>query len=130
MRWLWTWLLVAVAVVLGGAWVLFRFAVDLNELSQLSGVGSLATGVAALVVAVWTLYRPPGGKPDPSEAVRTVNTVNGDVSGPVVQAGTIENGVHIARYGGDHVDPSDRAVPDPGTGNRVDRRGRGGTAEP
>ncbi|WP_143832913.1 MULTISPECIES: hypothetical protein [Nocardiopsis] len=118
MRWLWVWLLVSVTVVLGGAWVLFRFLVDLNQLSQLSGVGSLAAGVGALVTAVWTARRPSGtGSAGTASTAAptnggTVNTVTGNVSGTLIQAHTIEGGVG---------DPSRG----PATGGHGDTRGSG-----
>lgn len=52
------------AVVPAGAWVLFPFVVDLNQLAQLCGAGALAVGAAALVVAVWTARR--SSEPSPT----------------------------------------------------------------
>ncbi|WP_150237798.1 hypothetical protein [Nocardiopsis quinghaiensis] len=121
MRWLWVWLLVSVTVVLGGAWVLFRFLVDLNQLSQLSGVGSLAAGVGALATAVWTARRASaaddGGTastPTPRNS-GTTNTVTGNVSGTLIQAHTIEGGVG---------DTSHDPVADGHEGARDSERGR------
>lgn len=104
MRWLWIGVLASVAVVLAGAWVLFRFFVDLNQLAQLSGVGALAVGAAALVAAIWTAHHsrdsswPRGDDIDQSGA-RAQGSVIGK-SGPATTGG---DRIHQrrARAGGD-----------------------------
>ncbi|MFE3456661.1 hypothetical protein ACFXKD_03890 [Nocardiopsis aegyptia] len=63
MRWLWTWILGSVALVLAAAWVLPRLLPDLglglDELNQLAGIASLAVAVATGAVTVWTVRHPP-----------------------------------------------------------------------
>ncbi|WP_116245000.1 hypothetical protein [Nocardiopsis sp. FIRDI 009] len=108
MRWLWTWVLGSVTVVLAGAWALPRLLPDLglglNELSQLSGIGSLAAGVAALAVAVWT--------------ARRQSTADDRTGGSGGGAGG------TTRYGGDHVDFSAGTFHGPVTGKRVEHHHR------
>ncbi|WP_051415417.1 hypothetical protein [Nocardiopsis sp. CNT312] len=106
MRWLWTAVLGSVALVLAGAWALPRLLPDLdlglNDLSDLSGIGSLAVGLAALAVAVWTAIsqrRGGGGRSGSAGAGSTRNTVSGDVSGTVVQAETIHGGIDLGGSG-------------------------------
>ncbi|OKI16933.1 hypothetical protein A6A08_06580 [Nocardiopsis sp. TSRI0078] len=125
------WLLASVTVVLGGAWVLFRFLVDLNQLSQLSGVGSLAAGVGALATAVWTARRSSTAGRGPTASTTlpthggTTNTVTGNVSGTLIQAHTIEGGVDSASDGEDRADLSGGLFHDPETGGHGGTRGPG-----
>ncbi|MFW6639332.1 hypothetical protein ACOALZ_04750 [Nocardiopsis algeriensis] len=64
------------------------------------------------------LVRELGGE-QPRPNVR--NEVHGDVSGTVIQAGSIHGGVNASRYGGDHVDFSEGTFQGPATG----KEGRG-----
>lgn len=70
MRWLWTWILGSVTLVLVVAWALPRLLPDLglglDELNQLAGIASLAVAVATGAVTVWAVRHPPAADGDRS----------------------------------------------------------------
>ncbi|KOX16298.1 hypothetical protein [Nocardiopsis sp. NRRL B-16309] len=89
MRWLWTWILGSVTVVLAVAWTLPRLLPDLDlgldELNQLAGIASLAVAVATGAVTVWAVRHPPAAddRATPAHGGGATTPAAGGGTGPV-----------------------------------------------
>ncbi|MFE1471711.1 hypothetical protein [Nocardiopsis dassonvillei] len=126
----WALVLGVITLVLAGFWAAPRLfpglGWGLNELNQVAGIASLPVGIASLLVGVWALRSSSAGQnssvPSPGGVV---NTVTGNPSGTVVQAGTVYGGVgNTTHRTGDHVDFSGGTFHGPVTGQHEEHHHR------
>ncbi|WP_236700555.1 tetratricopeptide repeat protein [Allosalinactinospora lopnorensis] len=93
------------------SWIGLRFLFDLEQLSQLAGVGSLATATAAIILASRTSGRflPEAGAESASGKVEVSDRIGGQEPGTAVRAHTVHSGV-ATTYGGKHIDFRDAGI--------------------
>ncbi|MDA2809894.1 hypothetical protein O4J56_04525 [Nocardiopsis sp. RSe5-2] len=113
------WTALTITVVTGLLWAAHGFLSGVSGLGGLMGITARVCVVATLVL-VFVSRRSGlrGSAPEepPPVGNGTINRIEGGEQGMAVQAGSIEGGVRVRRYGGDHVDFSGATFHAPVTG--------------